>query len=332
MRVFARRSRVLAGLLAACLPWACQGRAGPSQGRAVYERHCYPCHGYAGDARTLARSYLDPPPRDFTRADPESLDRPSMIDAVTRGRPGTAMVGFGTVLSREAIASVVDYIRAAFMGGGPRDGRYHTQANGWPRHQRYAAAFPFATGEIPLDTPWEVLTPEQRRGRRLYMGACISCHDRARVLHPGAVWALRPLSYPRGGHTPGEVDAYSGASPYALHDRAPAHGRLDARARRGEALYREHCAFCHAADGTGRNWIGSFIEPHPRDLTASRVAAMADEDLLRVIREGVPDSAMPAWRQVLGDREILAIMAYIRQALTRGGSPPVAARERAVDR
>jgi len=66
--------------------------------------------------------------------------------------------------------------------------RYHTRANGWPDHERYAGAFPFATGDIPLDRPDASLSGAERAGKQLFMGACISCHDRAKVLDAGAAW------------------------------------------------------------------------------------------------------------------------------------------------
>ena len=42
-------------------------------GESVYRFYCYQCHGYAGNARTLASTYLDPKPRDFTAETRESL-------------------------------------------------------------------------------------------------------------------------------------------------------------------------------------------------------------------------------------------------------------------
>ena len=55
-------------------------------GRVLYNFHCYFCHGYSGDAATLAASYLDPRPRNFRASDPDELTRESMLDSVTRGR------------------------------------------------------------------------------------------------------------------------------------------------------------------------------------------------------------------------------------------------------
>jgi cytochrome c oxidase cbb3-type subunit 3 len=77
---------------------------------------------------------------------------------------------------------------AEFVQARAPNTRYHTRANGWPEHERYAAAFPFATGAIPLDRPDASLTAAERAGKRLFMGACISCHDRAKVLDAGPGW------------------------------------------------------------------------------------------------------------------------------------------------
>jgi cytochrome c oxidase cbb3-type subunit 3 len=61
--------------------------------------------------------------------------------------------------------------------------------NGWPGHERYAMAFPFATGAIPLDRPAEHLTGAEQAGRRLFMDSCITCHDRSNVLDAGIAWS-----------------------------------------------------------------------------------------------------------------------------------------------
>ena len=58
------------------------------RGRQIYNFRCYFCHGYSGDAKTLASTYLSPKPRDFTRS---ALDAPQIATAVRDGRSGTAM-------------------------------------------------------------------------------------------------------------------------------------------------------------------------------------------------------------------------------------------------
>ncbi len=242
-----------------------------------------------------------------------------MLMTVTDGNPGTAMKSFGNTLTREEIELVVDFVRTEFMQRKAENTRYHTAENGWPDHEaKYAPAFPFARGEIPIDTPWESLTPAQQRGKRLFMQSCISCHDRAKVMDEGPIWDPYAVSFPRNNYShraDGRADAVSGATPFAIHDMTLQIDDLSALEKTGEALWLANCAFCHAADGTGKNWIGSFLEPHPRDLTDGAFMADMDRERLReAIREGLPGTTMPAWKSVLKDAQIEAIMAYISRA------------------
>ncbi len=239
-----------------------------------------------------------------------------MIDSVAHGRSGTAMMAFSTLLTDEDIALVVDFVRGGFMRGAAVGTYYHTPENGWDNHERYQAAFPFALGEIPIDTPGEQLTPEQRAGLRLFLSACITCHDRARVSDQGPLWDARAVSFPRGGFSfRRPADAVSGATSYARHEVAPTIGDLSDQEKRGEGLFQANCAFCHAADGTGGGWIGRFLEPHPRDLTDPAVmGGMTRDRLIAVIRDGLPGTTMSAWRSVLGAGDIDAIASYVNRA------------------
>lgn len=286
-------------------------------GRKIYNFRCYYCHGYSGDARTLATSYLSPKPRAFAALTPASMRREDMLDAVAKGRPGTAMASFRGILKPAEMALVVDFIRREFMRDKAVNSRYHTPENGWPDHQRNRSAYPFATGEISLDTPPERLSGAQRRGKALFLSSCISCHDRARVDDEGVVWEARAVSYPRAGYShidPPKVDAMTSATPYARHDIPPRLSKPDKRVLEGEKLFQANCAFCHGGDGTGKNWIGSFMEPHPRDLTGPAMRAMNRTHLRQAIREGLPNTSMPAWKAVLSDRQIDAVIAYIDRA------------------
>jgi cytochrome c oxidase cbb3-type subunit III len=308
-------------------------------GRRIYNFRCYYCHGYSGNARTLAATLLTPKPVDFTSISPDSLSRERMIHSIQSGRPGTAMMSFASVLKPEEIAAVTDFVRHEFMVEKAENTRYHTEANGWFNHERYAAAFPFALGQIPLDTPWEQLTPQQAEGKRLFMASCVSCHDRARVTNKGVQWESRPVSYPRNQFSPGDnlaaqnhqapdeknnrgskknnppLDAMTSATPYHLHDKPPRLDGLTETEQRGETLFQHNCAFCHAADGTARNWIGSFMEPHPRDLTKSAAMDNMTRTRLRtVIRDGLPGTSMPAWKSVLSEQQVEDVIAYVARA------------------
>jgi cytochrome c oxidase cbb3-type subunit 3 len=282
------------------------------QGRRIYNYRCYFCHGYSGDAKTLATTYLNPPPRDFTRTEPGDLSRKRMIDTVTTGKPGTAMHGFARVLNTQEIAGVVDFVRFEFIRDRRNNTRYHTPANGWPNHERYIKAFPFATGAIPLDTAWEQLTPQQSLGKQLFLTSCITCHDRARVNIEGEIWSKQSLSFPRNNYSHTVIDAVSSASIYAGHDIPPLVGHLSAEAEEGRHLWQQNCAFCHAADGTGENWIGSFLEPKPRNLTEPTfMREMTRGLLLQRIKYGLDNTSMPAWKDVLSEDQIQQIISYI---------------------
>ena len=244
-----------------------------------------------------------------------------MISAVTHGKPGTAMKSFANTLSDTDIGLVVDFVRKEFMTDKARNTAYHTAENGWPNHQQYAPAFPFALGEIAIDTPAAELTEQQRAGRRIFMQSCITCHDRGRVKDEGVIWDPRPVSYPRNQYSPQaaetktSADTISSATPYARHERAPVLQNPTPQEKAGEALFQQNCAFCHAPDGTGKNWIGSFLEPHPRNLTdPNNMRTMSVDRLRGVIRDGLPGTTMSAWKSVLNASQIDSIVVYINKA------------------
>jgi len=292
---------------------------GTEVGREIYNNHCYFCHGYAGDAKTLATGYLDPKPRDFTALKLTDRSRADMIRTVSNGRAGSAMMAFADRLSPEQIGAVVHFVRTAFMAGKDSNMRYHSPENGWFDHERRNhLAYSFVLGETPIDRPWSELSAVERKGRRLFMSTCITCHDRPRADRPGPLWDGSAVSFPRGGYshrsqgTGRRVDATSSATPYALHDRRPQVAHLSASERRGETLFQANCAFCHAADGTGKGWIGSFLKRHPRNLTdLEAMGHLNRAGLRRAIRDGLPGTTMSAWSKVLKPTEIDDLVAYI---------------------
>ena len=124
----------------------------------------------------------------------------------------------------------------------------------------------------------------------------------------------RAVSYPRGGYAPGRdnVDALSSATPYARHEIVPRVEGLTTMEKQGEGLFQANCTFCHAADGTGQNWIGSFLEPHPRNLTdPTAMHGMTLQRLHDVIADGLEGTTMSAWKHVLRQNQIDAIAAYV---------------------
>lgn len=297
--------------------WGSTNAPRAADGRDLYNARCYFCHGYSGDARTQAASYLKPPPVDFTRANPRRLTSQYIVDILENGRPGTAMKSFSGILNSDEMQRLANFVVEEFVERKAVNTRYHTPQNGWDNHDRYRSAYPFISGEIPLSRSWESLTPEQVAGKRLYLSSCISCHDSGAAEEPQARWEGHPLSFPRNQYSPSNppLDAMTSASPYAKHDVAKKIVALTRLEKRGERLFQSNCAFCHGADGTGKNWIGSFLEPHPRNLTdVAAMSGMSKKRLTEVIREGLPGTSMPAWKAVLRSDDIRAIVAYVGRA------------------
>jgi len=269
---------------------------------------------------------LDPPPRDFTAA--RDLTRPDILDAVRNGRPGTAMKGFSALLSPPEMRDVAAYVVEVFVPCGERNTRYHTAANGWPNHRaRYGPALPFATGAIALDAHERSLSARQKRGRALFRSVCISCHEgrvsgaAPLVLTAGAAetdgprqsGALQPATKMDRSED-GEAHDEDYETP-TIHDIPPEINDLDARERRGRRLYARACETCHAADGSGQNWIGKFLEPSPPDFRGEAFAARFDARWFSAATLDAPaGTTMPSFANVLSRTEVEAIAAYVRRA------------------
>ncbi|MGC2458782.1 MAG: c-type cytochrome [Gallionellaceae bacterium] len=88
-------------------------KAGEINPELIFRKSCSVCHGDRGNGRGRASSNLNPQPRDFTQS--SNLTREAMINAVTYGRPGTAMMPWKTRYTDKQIEAVVDYVRNRFM-------------------------------------------------------------------------------------------------------------------------------------------------------------------------------------------------------------------------
>jgi mono/diheme cytochrome c family protein len=65
----------------------------------------------------------------------------------------------------------------------------------------------------------------------------------------------------------------------------------------GDALahYADHCAVCHAADGSGQTEMGRGLYPRPPDLRLPATQSLTDGTLFYIIENGVRLTGMPAW-------------------------------------
>jgi mono/diheme cytochrome c family protein len=63
----------------------------------------------------------------------------------------------------------------------------------------------------------------------------------------------------------------------------------------GMAHYADHCAACHANDGSGETQIGLGLYPRPPDMRLPATQSLSDGELFYIIENGVRLTGMPAW-------------------------------------
>jgi mono/diheme cytochrome c family protein len=98
------------------------------------------------------------------------------------------------------------------------------------------------------------------------------------------------------------------------------------RSGRRSGLFREHCVHCHGISGDGMGPTAAFLKPYPRDYrqgkfkfkSTERAEMPTDEDLAKVIRHGIPGTAMPAFEVSLAQPEVDALVEYVKYLSLRG--------------
>ena len=63
----------------------------------------------------------------------------------------------------------------------------------------------------------------------------------------------------------------------------------------GMAHFADHCASCHANDGSGDTEIGRNLYPRAPDMRLPATQALSDGELFEIIESGVRFTGMPGW-------------------------------------
>lgn len=81
------------------------------------------------------------------------------------------------------------------------------------------------------------------------------------------------------------------------------------------AHWADHCAACHANDGSGSTPMGRSFYPPAPDMRAERTQSLTDGELFSIIENGIRLTGMPAWGTgtAEGARESWALVHFIRR-------------------
>ncbi len=82
----------------------------------------------------------------------------------------------------------------------------------------------------------------------------------------------------------------------------------------GMAHWSDHCATCHANNGSGETPIGRSLYPPAPDMRSGRTQQLSDGELFYVIERGIPLTGMPAWGtgSIDGERLSWELVRFIR--------------------
>ena len=129
--------------------------ASPEQ---TYKNLCERCHGEKGDGQGKIAVYLDPYPRDLTKAgfiNSKPYDR--LIKSVEEGVPGTSMPAWGKIIGDQQSRAVLDYVLATFTKEPRRDLKPHN---------------------VPASNPIASSTESIARGEATFLHRCSGCHGK----------------------------------------------------------------------------------------------------------------------------------------------------------
>ena len=127
-------------------------------GEEIYKNLCARCHGEKGDGKGPTYLYLDPAPRDLTKAgfmNSKTEDR--FLESLKSGVAGTSMPPWERVLTEEQRRAVLNYVFQAFVKE--------------PHPQLKAH-------KVPEQNPIAFSTDSVHRGEQIFLQRCTGCHGR----------------------------------------------------------------------------------------------------------------------------------------------------------
>lgn len=120
------------------------------------------------------------------------------------------------------------------------------------------------------------------------------------------------------------------ATPEAIRDRRNPFPATPEAVQEGMNHFADHCAQCHANNGSGQTMLGAGMYPKPPDMRLAGTQRKTDGELFNAIENGIRLSGMPAfggadgstevesWKLVLFLRHLPALSTQEEQAMEHG--------------
>ena len=105
------------------------------------------------------------------------------------------------------------------------------------------------------------------------------------------------------------------ATPQSMRDRANPVEPSEVVLEQAKTHYADHCATCHANNGSGDTTIGRALYPRAPDMRAAATQSLSDGELFSIIEHGIRLTGMPGWGNgtIEGERESWALVHFVRR-------------------
>lgn len=105
------------------------------------------------------------------------------------------------------------------------------------------------------------------------------------------------------------------ATPQATRDRANPVPPTEALLEQALEHYADHCATCHANNGSGETTIGRGLYPRVPDMRAAATQSLTDGELFSIIEHGIRLTGMPAWGNgtAEGEHDSWGLVHFVRR-------------------
>ncbi|HZC22373.1 MAG TPA: c-type cytochrome [Candidatus Binatia bacterium] len=120
------------------------------------------------------------------------------------------------------------------------------------------------------------------------------------VLAVGVFWVLTAHGF-SARERPSAIEAFLArharriATPSDARNRKNPQAKTELAIAEGRDHFADHCAICHANDGSGRTQINSGLYPPAPDMRKAVTQDLSDGEIFYIIKNGVRFTGMPGW-------------------------------------